>query len=106
MTKFDEALAQGKFVVSFCKNCQKFVWPPSSQCNICHSTTIWDQPSKNGKILEFSKKENYYFCLIETNDNIRILGSLETSITPKVGQTVKLDKCSYDKKPKFLFKLL
>ena len=106
MTKFDEELAQGKFVVSFCKNCQKFVWPPSSQCNVCHNITIWKESSKSGKILEFSKKEDCYFCLIETFDSIRVLGSIESSIMPKIGQSVILSKYTYDQNPKFIFKLV
>ena len=106
MTKFDEELAQGKFVVSFCKNCQKFVWPPSSQCSVCHNITLWKESSRNGKILEFSKKENCYFCLIETFDSIRVLGSIESSMIPKIDQRVVLTKYSYDQNPKFIFKLV
>ena len=106
MMKFDEELSKGRFVVSFCKKCQKFVWPPSSQCNICHSITSWDESSKNGKIVEFSKKDDCYFCLIETSDKIRVLGSLETTVTPNIGQNVELYKCNYDQKPNFIFKLL
>ena len=106
MTKFDEALSEGRLVISFCKKCQKFVWPPSSQCNVCYNMTSWEESSKIGKIVELSKKEDCYFGLIETNDKIRMLGSLESNITPNVGQSVELYKCSYDQKPKFIFKLI
>ena len=56
--------------------------------------------------MEFSKKDNFYFCLIETSDKIRVLGSLESIVTPSIGQNVELYKCNYDQKPKFIFKLL
>lgn len=104
MTKFDQALNEGRFIVSFCENCQKFVWPPSSYCNICQEITLWKEPNKNGRVLEFSKQKEDYFCLIEINNEIRILGGLETSKPPKIGQNVELYKCSYDEKPKFVFK--
>ena len=68
--------------------------------------TSWEESSKIGRIIEFSKKEGCYFCLIETNDKIRVLGSLEATIAPNIGQSVELYECSYDQKPKFIFKLL
>jgi len=106
MIKFDEKLLNDKFIVSFCQNCQKFVWPPSSQCSVCHNITVWKESSRNGKILEFSKKGNCYFCLIETFDSIRVLGSIESSMIPKIDQRVVLTKYSYDQNPKFIFKLV
>ena len=56
--------------------------------------------------LEFSKKEHDYFCLIETDDDIRVLGCVKSLNEPKLGQSVELEECSFDKKPKFLFKLV
>ena len=106
MTKFDDELSHGRFILSFCSDCQKFVWPPASYCNICHNATLWKNTSKHGKILEFSKKEHDYFCLIETDDDIRVLGCVKSLNEPKLGQSVELEECSFDKKPKFLFKLV
>ncbi len=106
MTKFDDELTNGRFIISYCDRCHRSVWPPSTYCNICHETTSWKQGNEHGQIIEYSKKENYYFCLIQTNDGIRILGRITNSIEPKIGQNVQLEWCGFDKIPTFLFKLL
>ena len=106
MTKFDDELTNGRFIISYCDICHRSVWPPSTHCNICHEITSWKQGNEYGQIIEYSKKENYYFCLIQTNDDIRILGRITSSSEPKIGQNVQLECCSFDKKPIFLFKLL
>ena len=106
MTKFDDELINGHFVISYCDRCHRFVWPPSTYCDICHKITSWKKGSKHGQIIEYSKKENDYFCLIQTKDDIRILGRITNSIEPQIGQNVKLESCNFDKKPIFLFRLL
>ena len=106
MTKFDDELINGHFVISYCDRCHKFVWPSSTYCDICHKITSWKKGSKHGQIIEYSKKENDYFCLIQTKDYIRILGRITNSNEPKIGQNVQLERCNFDKKPIFLFRLL
>ena len=29
MTKFDDELTNGNFIISYCNKCHRFVWPPS-----------------------------------------------------------------------------
>jgi len=105
MTQFEEKLKNGIFVISFCQSCKKPIWPPSNNCDICHNVSTWETASKIGKVIEFSKKDANYFALIETNNQIRILGSIVGNVEPKIGQNVELEKCSFNDSPKFVFKL-
>jgi len=43
-----------------------------------------------GKILEFSKKDGVYFCLVEFGEGIRFMGSLEENTNLEIGQNVKI----------------
>jgi hypothetical protein len=106
MTKFDDELTKGHFVISYCNNCNRSVWPPSAYCDTCHEITSWKEGKKSGQIIEYSKKDDYYFCLIQTEDSIQILGRITDSTKPEIGQNVQLETCGFDKKPMFLFKLL
>jgi len=89
---FEAELKKGNFVVSECKHCQKIVWPPSEFCNQCFREVTWRKGTNNGKIIEFSKQNNNYFCLIEIENTIKIIGKISSGI-PNVGQHVKLEKC-------------
>jgi uncharacterized OB-fold protein len=104
MTKFDDELRSGNFVTSHCIHCKKIVWPPSDYCNKCFRNVDWRNVSLNGKLIEWSKKGNDFFCIIEFENIIRIIGKLETkNSTPKPGQIVKLEKCILSSKHKFFF---
>lgn len=105
MTQFEEKLKNGVFVISFCQKCKKPIWPPSNNCDVCHNTSSWKTASKIGEIIEFSKKNADYFALIENSDGIKILGGIVGKTQPKIGQSVKLEKCSFNGGPKFIFKL-
>jgi uncharacterized protein len=98
MNIFEEQLSQGKFVIPECSSCKEIVWPPSDFCN---------QFEGIGKILEYSKKDEEFFCLAEFEKKIRIMGKLETkSGTPEVGKMAKLDSCRIvDKNYSFTMKL-
>ena len=105
MTQFEEKLKNGVFVISFCQKCKKPIWPPSNNCDVCHNTSSWKTASKIGEIIEFSKKNADYFALIENSDGIKILGGIVGKTQPKIGQSVKLEKCRFNGSPKFIFKL-
>ena len=105
MTQFEEKLKNCVFVISFCQKCKKPIWPPSNNCDVCHNTSSWKTASKIGEIIEFSKKNADYFALIENSDGIKILGGIVGKTQPKIGQSVKLEKCSFNGSPKFIFKL-
>ena len=48
-----------------------------------------------GKIIEFSRQNDDYFCMVEFCDSIRIMAKMTTC--PKKDQTVKILKCGIDK---------
>jgi hypothetical protein len=106
MNKFEDELRNGNFLVSECSNCNQVVWPPSEFCNICHNKTKWRASKQTGKIIEFSKKNDEYFCLIEIEEKLRVLGMVTGDKIPIVNQTVKIVNCSFDKTPKFHFQLI
>lgn len=89
---FEIELEKGNFVVSECKYCKKIVWPPSEFCNQCFGDVSWRKSSHKGMIIEFSKQNNDYFCLVEIEDAIKIMGKLTSGI-PDVGQNVKIERC-------------
>ena len=103
MTQFEEELKKGKFVCGECQNCKKLVWPPNDYCNRCFEQVKWRPVSQTAKLIEFSKKDNVVFCIAEFENEIRIMGSLQISSTPLIGQELKLIKCGYDKNEEFVF---
>ena len=106
MNKFETELKAGNFVTSECVHCDKIVWPPSDYCDRCFNEVSWRKVSKNGTIIEVSKKEDDTFCITEFEDKIRIMGKLNAEIhMAKPGQTVKLTKCLFNDKNRFFFNL-
>lgn len=106
MRQFESELKNGRFVCSECPQCNKLVWPPSNFCNVCFSEVKWRPINKKGKLIEFSKKDNIYFCITEFENAIRVMGELEIGLKdPSVGQDVDLVKCDYVDKERFFFKL-
>ena len=91
MNKFESELKTGNFVTSECNHCNRVVWPPSDYCDNCFQKVNWRKISKNGTIIELSKKENDVFCISEFENKIRIMGKLDAQIDMvKPGQRVKL----------------
>jgi len=106
MNQFKNELMNNKFICSECPKCNKLVWPPSNFCNDCFGNVIWRQVSRNGKLVEFSKKDNVIFCIAEFENMIRVMGELEIGIKkPQIGQDLELIKCNYDGKENFFFQL-
>ena len=104
MTRFEAELKNGRFVCSECDKCKKLVWPPSDFCNTCFGNVNWRSVSTIAKLIEFSKKDNVVFCLAEFENTIRLMGTLEhESDRLLIGQEIKLIKCGYDEKEKFVF---
>ena len=89
---FETELKKGNFIISECSQCKKIVWPPSDCCNQCLGTTVWRKSSGIGKIIEFSKKEKMYFCVVEIENSIKIIAELGSG-EPKVGAKVSIVDC-------------
>ena len=105
MTRFEDMLKEGEFVCSECPKCKKLVWPPNDYCNRCFGEVKWRPVSRTGNLVEFSKKNDTVFCIAEFEKEIRVMGSLECTIMPVIGQELKLVKCSYNVNEEFIFQL-
>lgn len=87
---FETELSQGNFHIPECMRCSKIVWPPSEFCNQCFGEITFKKKIVEGRIIEFSRKNEEYFCLVEFENQIRVMAKMSNS--PKIGQIVKLVK--------------
>ena len=91
---FEKELMKGNFMISTCPKCEITVWPPNNICSKCFGAVNWEKCSEVGKLVEFSKENEKYFCLAEFDRGVRIMGVLTASSEPKIGQKVELEKAS------------
>ena len=89
--KFEEELTKGNFTIPECLSCKKIIWPPAEFCNVCYNETGLKTGQFTGKIIEYSKQNEEYFCMVEFGDSIRIMAKMRT--LPKKDQIVKMSKC-------------
>ncbi|MGV7226194.1 MAG: hypothetical protein ACQ9CV_04660 [Nitrosopumilus sp.] len=88
---FEDKLQNGEFCIPECSECKNIVWPPSGICNNCFGNVLLKKGEFEGKIIEFSRENENYFCMVEFEKTIRIMAhSLQV---PKVGQTVLISNC-------------
>lgn len=93
---FEEKLSKGEFCIPECTKCKKIVWPPSEFCSHCFGATSLKTGDFEGKVIEFSKQNKEYFCLVEFEGAIRIMAKMRD--TPKIDQRVRISECGiYDK---------
>lgn len=88
---FESKLSQGDFYIPECTKCMKIVWPPSEICNHCFGDVLLKKKVSEGKIIEFSSKDDAYFCLVEFEKEIRVIAKI--SKMPEIGQKIKILKC-------------
>ena len=88
---FESELLQGKFCIPECTVCKKIVWPPAEFCNHCFGQVSLKKGDFEGKIIEFSRQNERYFCLVEFENTIRVMAKILQ--IPKIGQIVKISKC-------------
>ena len=88
---FESELSKGQFCIPECMTCKKIVWPPSEFCDNCNGETSLKKEEFEGKIVEFSKQNENYFCMVEFFDSIRLMAKMNT--IPKKDQIVKISKC-------------
>ena len=79
-------------MITECNNCKKIVWPSSIFCNKCFKNTQWRKSTGEGKIIEFSKKEDNFFCVVEIENSIKIIGQIDFGI-PSIGDKVRILEC-------------
>ena len=85
---FEKELEQGRFYIPECLACKKLVWPPSEFCDSCNEETSLRKEEFKGKIIEFSRQNEEYFCMVEFGDSIRIMAKMIA--LPKKDQIVKI----------------
>lgn len=96
---FEAELKKGRFMVPECLKCNDVIWPPSDYCSHCFGKISWRESDGIGTILEFSKNNDVFFCLVEFEKNIRILGTLDIkSKPPENNKKVKIENCKMDGK--------
>jgi uncharacterized OB-fold protein len=88
---FEEKLSKGQFYIPECLVCKKIIWPPSEFCAKCNGKTSLKKGEIEGKIIEFSKQNENYFCLVEFYNSIKLIAKMASS--PKKNQIVKISKC-------------
>ncbi|MBL7001530.1 MAG: hypothetical protein ISR80_02055 [Nitrosopumilus sp.] len=88
---FDSELSKGKFCVPECIVCKKIIWPPTEFCNHCFGLVSLKNRDIEGKIIEFSRQNEDYFCVVEFEDTIKIMAKIQQP--PNIGQIVKISKC-------------
>lgn len=101
---FELELKKGNFLISECNYCKKIVWPPSEFCNQCLKENSWRDCSRFGKIIEFSKKNNSYFCVAELENSVKIIGEI-VSGTPTNGEKIKVVDCGMENN-NYFFKMI
>ena len=72
-------------------SCKKWVWPPSEFCDRCNGETSLKKEEFEGKIIEFSRQNDDYFCIVEFYDSIRVMAKMTTC--PKKDQIVRISRC-------------
>ena len=98
---FESELEKGIFCIPRCNSCKKIVWPPSKICSHCLGPVSLTNGNIEGKIIEFSRKEENYFCIVEFEDEIKIVA--KSMKIPEIGQKVKISKCGIEDSNNYFF---
>ena len=88
---FEKEISKGNFLIPECTVCKKIVWPPTEFCSVCMGKTTLKEGGFQGKIIEFSKQSEDYFCIVEIEDSFRIMAKMCKE--PNIDQIVKISKC-------------
>lgn len=111
MRRFTKQLKDGTFMISYCTNCKKKIWPPYEKCPACYRRTSTVPGGKLGRIVEFAKSwiedGGVTVALIDI-DGILLLGSILEGRGIAVGSAVELVTigASSDGKIHFTFRTL
>ena len=88
---FESKLTQGEFCIPECTVCKKTIWPPVDFCKFCFTPTSLKKGDFEGIVIEFSSTDGEYFCIVEFENEIRIMA--KRSDAPEIGQKVRMTKC-------------
>ena len=88
---FESELSNGEFCIPECTECKKIIWPPSEFCSYCFGDMCLKKGDFEGKIIEFSRQKDHFFCIVEFENTIRIMAKMAK--IPEIGQRVKISNC-------------
>jgi len=88
---FESEISKGNFLIPECTICKKIVWPPTEFCSHCMGKTALKEWDFKGKIIEFSRQNENYFCVVEIENSFKIMAKM--SAEPNIDQIVKISKC-------------
>ena len=91
---FESEMSKGSFVIPQCSTCQKWVWPPTDYSNACFGKISLKKGDFQGRVIEFSRQNDDYFCMVEIENSFRIMAKM--SDKPKIDQIVKISKCGIE----------
>ncbi|HSA75773.1 MAG TPA: zinc ribbon domain-containing protein [Candidatus Nitrosocosmicus sp.] len=85
--------SKGRLVTSFCRNCDKYIWPPNYVCNLCYSKASFQEVKGEGILLEKAHssilgKEGSFG--VGEFSGIRLIGTLNDGV--KVGDSIKIQE--------------
>ena len=92
---FESELKKGNLIISECLKCKKITWPPSNFCNVCLKENSWRKCSTLGTIIEFSKQNDVYFCIVELENSLRAMAKIISGI-PEIGKKIKVVECGIE----------
>ena len=104
---FWEALQEGKFLVTACKNCSRLSFPPRSVCPACsHQELDWQEVSGRGKLYSLTTVHAgppdlmangpYSGAIIDLDENIRLVTEWIGDPSVKLDTAVELVITRYD----------
>jgi uncharacterized OB-fold protein len=96
MNLFNSILAsasKGRLVTSFCKKCDKYIWPPKYFCILCYSKASFREVKDEGILLEKSHssilgKEGSFG--VGEFSGIRLIGRINDEVN--VGDSIKIQE--------------
>lgn len=71
-------------------------------CNSCFGNVVWKPVTRIAKLIEFSRKGDEIFGIVEFESSIRVMGRIMTTSALQIGQMLNLVECDYDGKAKFV----
>ncbi len=88
-----EKVKTGVLLITFCKECRKFIWPPSQHCNVCFKETVLKKIDNDGILLEKTYSnlpfQKNYFGIGEFS-NIRLIGKVNEGL--EIRERIKISK--------------
>lgn len=71
-------------------------------CSSCFGNIVWKPVTRTAKLIEFSRKGDEVFGIVEFEGGIRVMGRIMAASDLQIGQMLNLIECNYDGKAKFI----